>query len=103
MDADNEHFLIIGSVEHTDSATFGQAQRCAPQEIMIEFRGARMLEAEDLTSLRIDPRQHVTDCSVFAGGIHCLKEEQQRVSVVGIMQALHLTKLLYMFFKKFAI
>src|SRR5690349_6838364 len=103
MDPDYEHFLIIRSVEHTDSSAFRQTQRRTPQEVVIEFGGAGVFEAEDLTSLRIDPRQHVTYGSVFARRIHRLEYKQQRISVVRIMQTLHLTKLFYVFVKKFAV
>ena len=66
----------------------GRSTRGAPEKIMLEFRGAGMLEAEHLAALRIDPRHHVRDDTVLAGRIHGLKNQQHRVAIRGIQQLL---------------
>ena len=53
-----------------------------------------MLEAEDLTALRVDAGHHVLDHAVLAGGIHRLKNQQQRVAVVRVEQVLAIGQLL---------
>jgi hypothetical protein len=57
---------------------------------VIELGRARLLEAEDLTALRVDPRHHMLDDAVLAGGVHCLKDQQQRVAVVRVQHVLPL-------------
>jgi len=55
MDTDDEHFLIIRSIEDADPAAFRQTARRAPEKIMVQFLRTGMLETEYLTSLGIDP------------------------------------------------
>jgi hypothetical protein len=47
-----------------------------------------MLEAEDLAALRIDAGHDVLDRAVLARRVHRLKNQQQRVAVVGVKQPL---------------
>ena len=42
MHADDEHFLIIGSVKNADAPAFGQITRRAPEKIVFQFGGAGM-------------------------------------------------------------
>jgi hypothetical protein len=55
---------------------------------VVELGRARLLEADDLAALRVDPRHHVLDGAVLAGGIHRLKDQQQRVAVVRVQHVL---------------
>ena len=66
----------------------GQATRRAPEEIVLQFRGAGMLEAEDLAALRIDAGHHVLDGAILPGGVHGLENQQDGVAVAGVKQAL---------------
>ena len=56
MHADDQHLLVIGAVEDADAAALRQVARGAPEEIVLQFARARMLEAEHLAALRIDAR-----------------------------------------------
>ena len=94
MDADDEDLLVVRPVEDPDASPFRQALRRSPQEIVVELRRAWMLEAEHLTSLRVDPGHDVLDDAVLAGGIHGLKDQQQRVAVVRVEQVLPVGQLL---------
>jgi len=44
-------------LKDADAATLRRANRAAPQEIMIEFVGSRLLERMDVATLRIDRPQ----------------------------------------------
>lgn len=57
-----------------DPTAFRQAAYGAPEKIMFQFFGARLLETEHLTALRIDPGHHVPDGPVLAGRVHSLKD-----------------------------
>ena len=59
----------------------GRSRRGAPEKIVLQFRRARMLEAEHLAALRIDPGHHVLDGAVFACRIHRLKDQQDGIAV----------------------
>ena len=99
MHAHDEHFLVIGAVEDADAPAFGQAAGGAPEKVVFEFLGAGMFEAEDLAALRIDAGHDVLDGTVLAGGVHCLKNQKQRILVVGVKQALLLAQFFGVFGK----
>ena len=81
MHADDQHLLVIGSVEDADPPAFRQIAGGAPEKIVLQFGGAGMLEAEHLAALRIDPGHHVLDGAVFSGRIHGLKDQQDGIAV----------------------
>src|ERR1035437_7130452 len=72
---DDEHFFVVRTIEDADAAALGQTARSAPEEIMFQFFGAGLLEAEEFASLRIDPGHDVPDGAVLAGGVHALEDE----------------------------
>ena len=80
MHAGDQHLLVIGSVEDADPPAFRQIARGAPQKIVLQFGRAGMLEAEHLTSLRVDPGHHVPDGAVFSRRIHRLEDQAGRHS-----------------------
>ena len=43
-------------------------------------------EAEHLAALGIHARHHMADRAVFAGGVHALKDQQQRPVIRGVMR-----------------
>ncbi len=55
---------------------------------MLQFVGAGLLEAGNLAPLRIDAGHDVPNGSIFAGGVHALKDQQQRVAVGSVVQVL---------------
>ena len=88
MHPHHQHLLVVRAVENADAPALGQATCRAPEKIVLQFRGAGMLEAEDLATLRIDAGHDVLDGAVLAGGVHGLKNQQDGVAVAGIKQAL---------------
>jgi hypothetical protein len=80
----HEHFLVVGTVEDADAAALRQAARGAPEEVVVELFAARGLERVHLAALRIDPRHHVLDRAVLAGGVHRLEDQQHAPLVLGV-------------------
>jgi hypothetical protein len=87
---EDQHLFVIGTVEDADMAAFGQVAGGAPEEIVLEFRRARVAEAEHPATLRVYPAHDVLDDPVLAGRVHRLEDEQHGVSVVGVEPALQL-------------
>ena len=84
MHAHDEGFLVVTAVEDADVAAVGEALHATPQIIVIEVLGGRRLEGKDLATLRIDAGHDVLDGAVLPGGVHGLKDEQQRPLVVCV-------------------
>ena len=103
MHANDQHFLVIGSVEDADPPAFRQIARGAPQKIMLQFRGAGMFEAEHLATLRVDAGHHMLDGAVFSRRIHRLKDQQDGMAVGCVEKLLLRTELRNVFFQKFLI
>ena len=72
----------------------GSALAVAPEEVVVEFLGRRLLEAVDLAALRIHARHDVLDRAVLAGGVHRLEDDQHRIAVVGVEQFLRVAEIL---------
>ncbi len=79
MNAHDHDVLVVGPVEDRDASAFGQHARGAPQEIVRVFFGAGLLETVHVDALRVHAGHHVLHCAVFAGRIHALQHDQQRV------------------------
>ena len=75
MHANDQHFLVIGSVENADLPAFRQIAGGAPEKVVFQFGGAGMFEAEHLATLGVDPRHHMSDGAVFSRRIHRLKDQ----------------------------
>ena len=88
MHADDQHFLVVGSVEDADPPAFRQIARGAPEKIVLQFGGAGMFEAEYLAALRIDPGHDVPDGAVFSGRIHRLKDQQDGIAIGCVVKLL---------------
>src|SRR5664279_1296113 len=73
----DQHLFVVGAVEDADLSPFGQAAGGPPEEIMLQFLGTWMLEAEHLTALRIYAGHHVLDGAVLARRVHGLENQQQ--------------------------
>ena len=54
MHTDDQHFLVIGTVEDADPAALGKPARAAPEKIVLEFFGAGLLETVDRATLWVD-------------------------------------------------
>jgi len=90
MHADDEHFLIIGTIEDADPPAFRQTAGRAPKKIVLQFFSTRLFETENLAALRIDARHHVLDGAVFASGVHGLKDEEDAPAILGVKHVLKL-------------
>jgi hypothetical protein len=88
MHSDDQHFLVIGTVEDADAAALRKPARRAPEKVMFEFFSARLFEAEDFAALRIHAGHDVPDGAVFAGAVHALENEQQRIAVGRVVKLL---------------
>jgi len=75
MDADDEYFFVVRTIEDADAAALGKTAGGTPEEIMFQFFGAGLLEVQDLASLRIDPRHNVPYGAIFVGRVHALEAE----------------------------
>ena len=100
MHADDQHFLVVGSVEDADAPAFRQIARGAPEKIVLQFGGAGMLEAEYLAALRVDPGHHVPDGAVLSRRIHRLKDQQDGVAVGRVEKLLLRAQLRDVLFQK---
>jgi len=87
MHPDNEHLLIVGTIEDADPASLRQAGSCAKENHAAVF-GAGLFETEDLTTWGFDSRQDVPDGAVLPGGVHPLEDEQQRIVIGRVVKAL---------------
>ena len=65
----------------------------APEKIVIELLSGGRLEGEDLATLRIHAGHHVLDGAVLAGGVHGLKNQEQRPLVLRVETALQFAEL----------
>ena len=93
MHANYQYILVIGTIEDADPPAFGKAAVCTPEEIVVQFLSAWLLETENLASLRIDARHNVPDGPILAGPIHPLKDQKQSVLMRRIMKLLQGTQL----------
>ena len=103
MHANDEHLLIVGTVENADPPAFGKPASCAPEKIMFQLVGARLLETPNLATFGIDSGHDVLDGAVLAGSVHSLKNQQQRIAVGGVVQALQRAQLRNVFSQEFLI
>jgi len=92
MHTNDENLFVIRTIENADSPTFRQSASRAPQKIVLQFLSTRLFKTEDLAALRIDAGHHVSDRAVLPGGVHRLKNKQQRIAIAGIEQTLQSTQ-----------
>src|ERR1039458_8108633 len=55
MHPNNQDFLVVGTIEYTNLPALGKSARRAPEKVMLQLVSARLFEAGNLASLRIDP------------------------------------------------
>src|SRR5205807_6857177 len=94
MHAHDQHLLVIRTVEDPDAPALRKEAGGAPEEVVLQLLGARVLEAEHLAALWVDARHHVLDDAVLAGRVHRLEDEQKGMLVGGVEQALQRAQLL---------
>jgi hypothetical protein len=70
---------------------------------MLQIFGARLFETEHLATLRIDPGHDVPDGPILAGRVHCLEDQQDRIAIRRVVQALQFAQLLDVRFEEFVV
>ena len=70
---------------------------------MLQILGARLFETEDLAALWIDPGHDVPDGPVLASSVHCLENQQDRIAIRRVVQALQFAQLLDVSFEEFVV
>ncbi len=55
MHANDQYFLVVGTIEYADPAAFGKPARRAPEKIMFQFFGAGLFETEHLAACGLTP------------------------------------------------
>src|SRR5579859_4173674 len=88
--ANHQHFFIVRAIEDADLAALRQSPGGAPEKVMVQFFYGRLLETGDLASLGIHAGHDVLDQAVFAGGVHGLKDQQDRPLVLCVKLFLEL-------------
>jgi hypothetical protein len=88
VNARHEHFLIVRPVEDPDAPPLREHLEVPPQVVVVEFLRRGRLETMHVAALRVQPGHDVLDRPVLPGGIHGLKNDQQRVRVLRIQLVL---------------
>ena len=83
VDADDQHFFVVGAVEDGDIAPSREYFGAAPHEVVFQFLGRGRLETGHVHALRVHPAHHVADGPVLAGGVERLDDHQQAIRVLG--------------------
>ena len=73
MHPNDQHFLVVRTIEDTDPTAFGKTAVRTPEKIMFQLFSTRLFETENLAALRIDPGHDVPDGAVLTGRVHPLK------------------------------
>src|ERR1035437_5155 len=103
MDADDEYLFVIRAIEDTDPSALWKTARSAPEEIVFQFFGAGLLEAEYFASLRSDAGHYVPYGAIFTGSVHSLEDEQKRMTVGCVVKLLQCAEVLHVLFKQLLI
>ncbi len=83
MDANDEHLLVVGTVEDADLAAYGNPLGVTPEVVVVELLVRGGLEARDPNALRVDAAHHVADRPVLAAGVDRLQDDEQAPVVLG--------------------
>src|SRR5438309_127252 len=86
----DQDIFIMRSVEDDDLPFFGQLLIVSPQEIVFQLQCRRMLKTMHQYTLRTNAGHNMTYRTIFPGGIHSLKNDQQRLPVLGIQLILQI-------------
>ncbi len=92
MHPDDEHLLVVRPVEDADLSARREPLLIPPEEVLIELRVRRDLEALDPHPLWVDAAHHVADRPVLSGRIECLKNDQHAMGVLRGQSRLVLRK-----------
>jgi hypothetical protein len=93
MHADDQRFLIVRPIEDRDPSALRQIASGPPEKVVFQLRFRGLFEAVDPTTLRIDAGHHMPDCAVLPRGVGRLEDQQNRMTVGGVMEMLHFAEL----------
>ena len=101
MHTNDQHLLIVGSVEDADPTAFRQRPGGAPEKVVVQLRSARGFEAEYLALWGLKPditcRRHPSQRR------HGLNDQQHRVAVGREVKTLQRAQLLHLFLQEFGV
>src|SRR5262249_9141045 len=86
--ANYQSLFVVAAIEYSNAAAFGKALQTSPQIIVIKIFACRRLERIDLAALRVDAGHDVLDRTIFSGGVHRLKDEQNCPTVLRVKHVL---------------
>ena len=81
MDAGYQHLFIVRAVEYANPPALPEIACASPQKVVLQFSRAGMLEAEYLATLRINPRHHMLDGTIFSRRIHRLENQPNGIAI----------------------
>lgn len=82
IDADCKNILVVAAIENNDFAITGGLLVYAPEVVVPELAGVRLLEAGHMDALRVDSAESIFDGAVFSAGIHALKNQEEFLTAV---------------------
>ena len=86
VDSRDENVFVLRPIENSDGAFGRDGGMHPPQEIMVGFERAGLLEGCYGAALRVDAGHHMLDGSIFARGIHSLQDNQKGAVMLRIQQ-----------------
>src|SRR5271165_3651558 len=78
----------MGAVEDRDFAFGGRMRMNAPQKIMGELHGRRLLETRNLDALRVKAGEDMAHGAILAAGVKRLQDDQDRMFFLGVKERL---------------
>ena len=72
----------------------GKQRAVRHKKVVIELLVAWLLKRVDLTACGVNAREHRADRAILARRVHRLKDDQQRVCVAGVEDALEVVQLI---------
>jgi hypothetical protein len=101
--AGDQHLFVIGAVEDADPSALRQLAGGTPEKVVLQFCRGRVLEAEYLAALRVDPGHHVLDGAILSGRVHRLEDQQHGIAVGRVMELLERAELRHVVFEQFLV
>src|ERR1700733_10199510 len=93
MNPNRENIFIMGSVED-HGLSFGRSVWVhAPEEVVSEFLGLRLLEPNNPAARWVHSRENVPNYTVLAASVQSLKHYKERVLPLRVHQVLQLVHL----------
>src|SRR4051812_2923685 len=94
VDARDEHVLVVRAVEDPDVAVARRGGVDAPEEVVRELVGRRLLERRDAHALRVRAGEHMLDGAVLPARVHRLQDDEERLARLGVEAVLEPHQLL---------